>query len=273
MSRTIQIGHQRVGGRDTQLTQRSRERSSTHRSRVVALCTTFLLMTVTAGCTASPAEPSVAEPSVTEPAAAGTPSAPTRTAAIPLLVNQPADTPLAPGRYVASPSDAPSSTAFMPVLDVPQGYTNIGSMVVRADAEENRVVWLWDIKRVYTDPCDSAGAPEPVGPSVADLAAALAAQPLSAGTDPVAVTVGGYDALYVEMTTPADLSMCRDGYFRSWPGREDPGPGKVDLLWIVDVEGQRITFDLSYPPNATPEQVDELRQIVTSATFIPREDG
>ncbi|MFD1507379.1 hypothetical protein ACFSBG_17105 [Georgenia yuyongxinii] len=45
----------------------------------------------------------------------------------------------------------------------------------------------------------------------------------------------------------------------------------VDALWIVDVEGQRITVDLSFPPGTPTEQVDELTVIVTTATFIRRE--
>ena len=48
----------------------------------------------------------------------------------------------------------------------------------------------------------------------------------------------------------------------------------MDLVWIVDVQGQRITFDVYYHPGSTPqEQVDELREIVTTATFAQREGG
>ena len=45
-------------------------------------------------------------------------------------------------------------------------------------------------------------------------------------TDPVPITIGGYDGLYVELSTPDDLSTCREGvddqvatfnYFWSWP--------------------------------------------------------
>lgn len=106
---------------------------------------------------------------------------------------------------------------------------------------------------------------------MADLAGALAAQPMREATDPVPVTIGGYDGLYVELSTPDDITTCNGGYFRSWPGREDNGAGMTDLIWIVDVEGQRITFDLTYHPGTTPEQVDELREVVTTATFALRE--
>ena len=94
------------------------------------------------------------------------------------------------------------------------------------------------------------------------------------GTDPAAVTIGGYDgsvrgALHARRPRLHDLP----------PGRlpqlarpfRSATPGQVDLLWIVDVDGQRITFDVSYPPTATPEQVAELKDIVTTATFTRRE--
>ena len=46
----------------------------------------------------------------------------------------------------------------------------------------------------------------------------------------------------------------------------------MDLVWIVDVEGQRITFDMWYHrESTTQEQVDELKEIVTTATFAQRE--
>lgn len=64
----------------------------------------------------------------------------------------------------------------------------------------------------------------------------------------------GISPLYVELATPDDITSCREGYFRSWPGREDNAAGLTDLVWVLDAEGQRITFDLSYPPSTTPER-------------------
>ena len=154
------------------------------------------------------------------------------------------------------------------------GYTSIdGGAGVMADWEDYRFMWLQNIRSVYAHPCDVD--PAPVGPSVADLANALVAQTLRDGTDPVPVTVGGYDGLYVEISVPEDfdLSTCRDGYFYFyfWPGRGEKSPGQVDLLWILDVEGQRMTFDLSYSPRSDPEEVEELKEIVMTATFMPRD--
>ena len=210
-------------------------------------------------------EPLVTEPPVTTP--------------LPLLSEHADGVTLDPGMYVVDDFGAPSSATMAPVLQVPDGYFAIdGSGVM---ASWSQVVWLFRIESVYTHPCDPGGRLKDVGPSVADLANALAAQPMRDGTDPVPITIGGYDGLYVELSTPDDISTCRKGldekgasynYFYSWPGRQDHATGIVDLVWIVDVQGQRITFDVWYQPDATtPEHVDELKQIVTTATFAQRE--
>ena len=206
---------------------------------------------------------------------------PLPTEPLPLLSEHTAGGNLDPGKYVVDNFGAPSSATMAPVLQVPDGYfTMDGSGVMDS---QYQVVWLWNIEHVYTHPCDPGGYLKAVGPSVADLANALAAQPMREATDPVPVTIGGYDGLYVELSTPDDLSTCREGldnlgdsynYFYSWPGRQDHTTGIMDLLWIVDVQGQRITFGVYYHPAAiTEEQLDELKEIVTTATFAQREGG
>lgn len=262
MSPTTEIGRQHQALPAAQPPKHPQGRSRTHRRAVRALGATFLMATAAAGCTAPPPRP--AESPETE-------SAPSAAAVVRLLEDQPKDTPLDAGRYAVSSIQAPGPMA--PVLNVPQGgYTSIdGGAGVMADWGDYRFMWLQNIRSVYAHPCDVD--PTPVGTSVADLANALVAQPLRDGTDPVPVTVGGYDGLYVEISVPEDfdLSTCRDGYFYSWPGRGEKSPGQVDLLWILDVEGQRMTFDLSYSPRSAPEEVEELKKVVTTATFMPRD--
>ncbi|WP_456845654.1 hypothetical protein [Cellulomonas sp. P5_C6] len=256
MSHTIRIGRRHRGVPAARRSQRPRGRSRTYARAAVTVGTVVLL--VATGCTAQPPEPAESE------------SAP----ALPLLEALPDGELVPPGRYVVSPIDAPASAPLAPVLYVPAGYSNIAGTGVTAEGlVSDNAVWLWDIQSVYTHPCDASGYPETVGPSVADLAGALAAQPMREGTDPAAVTIGGYDGLYVELSTPHDLDFttCRQGYFHSWPGRSQRDGGQMDLLWILDVDGQRITFDVSYPPTATPSQVDQMKEIVTGAMFTRRE--
>lgn len=189
------------------------------------------------------------------------------------LEELPTDAPLDPGRYVVSVVDA-DSAPLLPVLSVREGYLNLdGGVGVHAD-ELARYLWVWEVESVYAHPCDASA--EPVGPSVADLAKALAAQQLRASNDPVPVTVGGYDGLYVELTVPAhvDANDCPGGVFGLWPGRLQRYQeivGQVDMVWIIDVDGQRLVFDAAHDPNASPDKVAELEKMVTTATFAPAE--
>jgi hypothetical protein len=216
------------------------------------------------GCTRGQDEATADDPSASSTANPGDPVPPRQL---------PADSPVEPGRYLLSVLDAPSAT-LLPVLSVPQGYEGIeGGVGVRTD-DFSRYVSVWDVNSVYAHPCDASA--EPVGPSVADLAEALAAQQLRAGTDPVPVTVGGHDGLYVELTVPdeVDASACPGGVFSLWPGRAESWEqilGQVDMVWIVDVDGQRLVFDAAYEPNASPDEVAELEEMVTTATFAPAE--
>jgi hypothetical protein len=185
----------------------------------------------------------------------------------------PADSPLAPGRYLVSVADAPS-VPLLPVLSVPEGYEAIGGGTGVGADDLARYLWVWDVNSVFAHPCDAS--PQPVGPSVADLAEALSAPSLRASTDPVPVTVGGYDGMYVELTVPdeVDASACPSGIFSLWPGRAQRYReilGQVDMVWIVDVDGQRLVFDAAHLPDAGPDEVAELEEMVTTATFAPAE--
>lgn len=182
---------------------------------------------------------------------------------------------LDPGRYAFPVLDAPLSSPVLPVVAVPQGFTatdDAAGVTVGGDANaDGRMLRIWDVDSVYSHPCDPSRRTVAVGPTAADLADALAAQPMRAGTDPVAVTIGGYDGFYVELSVPVDVDIaaCPGGKFFSWPGRWQQAPGQVDMLWIVDAEGQRVVFDAWALPGASPQERTELQHMVTTATFVP----
>lgn len=238
--------------------------STSTSSRARTSAPLILIAVALVGCTTDPSQPA-STAAQTSPASAGSAS-PAAMDPVPLPRTEEL---LEPGRYLLSLPDAPSAP-LVPVLTVPAGYLPVtDGSGVRAEETFPAVVWVWNIESVHTHPCDSSGRPEPVGPSVADLANALAAQPLRDATAPVTVTVGGYEGLFVELSMPDDVDVdaCPGGRFNSWPGRWQEGPTEVDLLWMVDVEGQRLAFDLSYDATAGHALVDELREIVETATF------
>ena len=181
-----------------------------------------------------------------------------------------------PGAYVFPVIDTAAWPTMLPVITVPPGFSGTDggdAVIVGHDEGSNdaRQLRIWNVDAVYSHPCSDERHALTVGPTAADLANALAAQPLRAGTTPVPVTIGGYDGYYVKVSVPDDIDIaaCPGGKFYSWPGRWQQAPGQVDMLWIVEVEGQRLVFDAWTLPGVTPEQTTQLQQMVTTATFTP----
>ena len=123
------------------------------------------------------------------------------------------------------------------------------------------------------------------GPTVDDLAGALAEIPLRNATQPVDVTLDRYTGKYLEWSVPADMQVDGEGnftdcdneglqhYFKSWTGsgwvseRYHQGAGQIDRLWIVDVDGERLVIDAFEMPYATTAEREELTAVVESITF------
>jgi hypothetical protein len=209
----------------------------------------------------------------------GASSAPT-SAAAPQLLPGAGHTPVAiPAGTYAVVVHGTTSPAPMPVIRVPAGYSGAGFAVHTMDqgttvAPDAHGLSFWEVQSVMSDPCKAGKHGVDPGPTVADLARALAAQPLRAGSDPVPVTVAGYHGLYVETSVPAhiDFSTCQDGYFDTWIGTGDHGhyafgPGQRDSLWILDVGGYRLVIDGWHMPGATRAQIDEITGMVKTLTF------
>ncbi len=185
-----------------------------------------------------------------------------------------------PGTYLLTTEDEPDGDYHLPdgaTITMPAGWG--GRSGHRVSKNENEAdphaftsvgFWIWDgdFDTVYLDPCQWAdGAIEPpVGPTVDDLATALASQPQRGDPIPTDVTLDGYDGKLVEMTVPSDIDFadCDGGEFRSWLGRYHQGPGQVDRLYILDVEGQRVVIYSSYMPGTSEEERAELQAIVDS---------
>jgi hypothetical protein len=48
------------------------------------------------------------------------------------------------------------------------------------------------------------------------------------------------------------------------------GPGQIDEVWVVDVDGTLVLFDAGYFAGTPAEYVEEMRDMVESATFEAR---
>ena len=165
------------------------------------------------------------------------------------------------------------------LVQLPGGYTVEDARLVRPAAEVPESEWhalsAWEIAGVYPHPCDGTSMlASAVGPSVGDLAEALAAQPLRAATDPVPVRVAGYEGMYVELSVPNDIDLeaCARGKFFSWTDTEggdrwQQGPGQLDRLWILDVDGHRLVLDATALPGASEQQIAALTEMVDTIAF------
>jgi len=164
------------------------------------------------------------------------------------------------------------------------GAPGVGILVKNNDADPpdgaGMIVFGGDLY-VYGDPCQwSSTTPETPATTVDELVAALGSQASRDASAPVDVTVGGYAGKSITLHVPDDavFSQCDQGYFGSWtvsidgaPGR-DPyryhqGPGQIDEVRILDVDGVLTVIDTAYYVGTPVEHVEEMRAIVESATF------
>jgi hypothetical protein len=176
---------------------------------------------------------------------------------------------LKPGNYVLdNPAELPSLRI---TFTVPRAWRGFELGALRGVGPRHMGVTFWLVDSVYADPCHVERGLVAVGPTVDDLANALANQPRRHGTAPTDASVDGYAGKYVELTVPQHINFtdCDSGQFRSWRTptgglRWQQGPGQVDQLWILDVQGTRLVMDATYMPGTSARDRAELRQIVAS---------
>jgi hypothetical protein len=132
------------------------------------------------------------------------------------------------------------------------------------------------------DPCQATSTkPDAPATTVDDLAAALAAQASRDASEPVDVMAGGYAGKSIILHVPDDavavapprFDECEGGEFVSYGtevdafARTQQGPGQIDELWILDVDGAIVIIDAMARPDTSPALVEEMRSIAESATF------
>ena len=190
---------------------------------------------------------------------------------------------VAPGTYLWS---AGGTTPADVTFTVPAGWTSRFGIPNKDRGGPGEIaVGNWIIANVYTDPCqwqESLLSPA-VGPTVDDLATALATQKGRNATAPTDVMLGGYPAKRVELSIPADLDpgTCDEGAIRSWvaPGEDtalvdqtqDLGmhPGQLNVVYIVDVNGERLVIDTWHMPGTSAADLAELDGILASMRIAP----
>jgi hypothetical protein len=153
------------------------------------------------------------------------------------------------------------------------------------------IAWSWPAGtgfNVYGDPCGwSTTIPATPATTPDEIAEAFTSQAQTEPTAPVDVTVGGYAGKVLTLTVPmsyhqepdvsrdVEFADCDQGLFGYYaaeteptPSRNVQGPGQIDELWILDVNGSIVILDGFYGPATPAEVIEEIRAMAESATFV-----
>ena len=154
--------------------------------------------------------------------------------------------------------------------DAPDG----AGLIVFANVND-LLVGLGDVY-VYGDPCHwESTKPDMPVTTVDEAIAALASQTSRDASAPEDVTLDGYQGKRITLHVPDDavFSDCDGGEFRTLIEGEDSAryhqdPGQIDLLWVLDVNGELAIFDVGYYEGTPQSVLDEVAAIVESATIV-----
>lgn len=183
-----------------------------------------------------------------------------------------------PGRYRISgdPATLPAGMAMVITLG-PGWQPESGWAVTRnAGPASGPAIGAWLISNTFVDPCTdhTLRSPEP-GPDVDALVKALSNQPGVTAAAPRDVVVDGYRGKSIELTVTADIGSCGGlESFWLWAGqtgdhRYVQDTREVDRIYVLDVDGTRLTFFLRISPTTTAAQITELEAIVASIDIEP----
>jgi len=169
-------------------------------------------------------------------------------------------------------------------LEVPVTWSVDGAFVTKPIGVIG--VSVWDVGEVPQDPCHWQSTMSDPGPTVDDLVDALAIQRFRHATEPTEVAVDGYRGRSLRWSVPDDWEVTGDAEFEgcdvepsnglrtfvSWLGngegqRFQHVAGQVDVLWVIDVDGQRLVVDATYSPDTTDADRNELMSIAGSLRF------
>jgi hypothetical protein len=185
----------------------------------------------------------------------------------------PPDGPLAVGRQSMTRGGIRLS------VNVPAGWHSDQGFFISKDGglgPDGASFLFWDPAPVgvYADPCAQRAGPV-VGPTTADLAAAMTTIPdTTLVSGPTDVIVGERPAKHVVLTVSEDVACGGPGdEFYLWYADEEGAAryasalGATLSVWIVDVNGTRLSIDAESYKGAGPEIEQQIQTIVDSIVF------
>ena len=165
-------------------------------------------------------------------------------------------------------------------IEVPEGWSSMGTDILSKTGgleDEAALLAVWPISGTYVDPCTDHTLVEPnPGPGIDELADALANQPGTTADRPTATTVDGFPAKRVDVTVTADIDACQPigSGFWLWAApdgdrRYVQGTDELNVIYLVDVDGERLTFNGRLSAATTAADRAELEAIIASIDIEP----
>jgi hypothetical protein len=199
---------------------------------------------------------------------------------------EPTATPTGTPEAAATPSSLPAGeqqlsgryslgTSF-PVginFEVPEGWLSCSAgqldQCVYREGETPIGVGFLIVENVVADPCGSPSEllDPPVGPSVDDLVTAISNLEGFVATAATDLTVDGFHGKEFTVTAPAEA-----GCGATWATEHRTngvGPGEINLMRILDVDGVRVVITAAHSPEASEEQLSALNSVIASIQIEP----
>jgi hypothetical protein len=173
--------------------------------------------------------------------------------------------PLAAGTYYAD-IPFPVRVAF----EVPQGwqgwaYTSAGSQINLNPSAGSGEVSVEIVDNIAADPCTRQLLDPPVGPSVDDLVTALSNMEGFDASPATDVTISGFAGKQFTLTAPDRDPLCQSMLtWKTTTRQNGVGPGEVNEVQIVDVDGVRLLICTAYTPPISAGNLSELQAVADS---------
>ena len=161
-------------------------------------------------------------------------------------------------------------------VDVPDGWWVLAGTFFNAPADGHGMFFIARVPKNRTElpvhPCRDHSL-RLVGPTVDDLARAIASQPVWRVSTPRPVTLAGVRAIYLEIELPArvDPADCVDGSVSEWEAGQD-GMATTRTFqsrwWILEVDGQRLLVQGRCYDTCTESDLDTLSAMAKSVKHI-----
>lgn len=190
-----------------------------------------------------------------------------------------------PGTYFLDPDEDPATPLRVEYELAHEGWSAWPGAVKFDDRGAHVALSIVMVENLSTNACDNhRPADPPVGPTVDDLATALAGlSPFELTSPPRPVTRYGYSGVHLQWTVPdipvrgEDFTNCQNGNLQTWiaPGLQgafygyNAEPGRTEDFWILDVDGTRLVLSSMAGPSAPEQDVQELEEILDSVRIVP----